>query len=871
MSIWDAIRQRLGGDVTADSDTFVEDFFQNQIEEDPEWQLLEHERSTHSFIEREMEQDGCRGIALVTSGPTNVPLDRTKELFVDLTGRVQEYQGPACVEYLLSIKYSVIFLCREDSLQPFTRHFQKYIQKDTLLDIFQYQDENDCIILGGMDKAQTERFYKIMKTHAISKQHMLKVSFSCLQQYLLLLRIATQAIHKANTRGVVILAATVMEYYVPIHSETPFWGKQNGANINAIRNSQKNANSTNYFSKQYEKIAMKLSIHFVRAPNLIRKIRKDWCPKAFLVSFRYDLPQETMIETAHKDLEKYGVDVIAGVNRMEHPHQILLVTEQDETILTCPEHEDINDAFAARIADLHRNFCKMRAILQKAKELLLLSAKFCMLKPTDLLNEDAAGNKNVKFGKGLQIRTQRKLGAQSPIYELKEIFQNRSHCARAHVWEGNLAKSNTHDSGLDVVIAFSPAGTPNTIRDVWGDFWSGWAEKEICELKYQLKSVSLTSALDVVTASITGDYSSAAALLQFMWSKIGSAWSEGEQTRVRQSIQNMISAGLIRGLVDVTDLTSLEELIKHPLIREYDTLVLDHPRIQVHTRSVRRHDNMQQEGLESQKQASHVRVHRSLKGYMDDMIMEGIIEAIMKYIKIGAAVHITGYSMGGMLGQLLMLYLGDRCRVQGLDVSKIDFVGFGSPRVGDAGFAARLKLLFEPEQILNVMHPSDNIHAFPPTSEGYSDAAIKIFLRENGLGVARRLPSSFSMLPIVRGADRIIDRVIKKSHFQAATVCCICERKGHSIEQHRCRYCTERGTHRGSDCPHRGKPCRHCGRTNHSTGEHKCKVCQQYGHRGRECHTQRDVGMTELVTYFRYHDFLYYDTNMKESVEFSAA
>ncbi|KAL0577966.1 hypothetical protein ABG067_008771, partial [Albugo candida] len=152
----------------------------------------------------------------------------------------------------------------------------------------------------------------------------------------------------------------------------------------------------------------------------------------------------------------------------------------------------------------------------------------------------------------------------------------------------------------------------------------------------------------------------------------------------------MISAGLIRGSVDVTDLTPLEELIKHPLIREYDTLVLDHPRIQVHTRSVRRHDNMQQ-GLESQKQASRVRVYRSLKGYMDDMIMEGIIEAIMKYIKAGAAVHITGYSMGGMLGQLLMLYLGDRCRVQGLDVSKIDFVGFGSPRVGDAGFAARLK------------------------------------------------------------------------------------------------------------------------------------------------------------------------------------
>lgn len=857
MALWGTLRQRIGGGSTpADSDAFVDDFFK-KTKQDPRWELKRLETEVNEFISNQLAGNR-RGIALVTSGATIVPLEAKNDTFVDLSAKIQEHQGPACAEYLLHLGYAVIFLHREDSMQPFTRHFQKYIQNGAFMSMFHAREQG--LVLEGLDLAQQVKFQNITMLYNDSKDRLLNVSFTSVQQYLMLLRLTTKAVNAANNRGIVILAATVTDFYVPMH-EHDLAKKDKG----------------------------EFSVNFVRVPKLIKRVRKQWCPKAFLVTLKHEFKDGAMIEAAHGDIEKYGVDVIAGTYRHEFAHEILLITEQEDTIVSCPEDEDINDAFASALAEMHRNFRKKREILQKGKQLLLLSAKFSMLKEKDLVNEDANGNKNVKFGKGVKICTDRRHENDtqhgSSVYELKHIFQNKRRCARAHVWESSVVHKSGH-STTDVVVAFSPAGTAETIRDVWGDFWSGWAENEIAEFKQQMGTMSLTSALNVVTSSISGDYSPASAILQYMWSKIGSAWSDGEQTRVRQSIQNMMAVGMDRGLIEPVGITPLEKLMARPRIQRFNSLVLDQPPVSAvhsHSRRRRRDSDEDSEGSNPIRlsKARNVRVHRAVHDYMQDMLKDGLLDTITKYVEQGASVHITGYSMGGMLSQLFMLYLGDRARMEGLDASQISMVGFGSPRIGDIGFAARMRVLFDPEQVLIVMHPSDTVHAFPPTSEGYADAAIKIFLKEDGLGVGRRTASPFSLLPMTKSIDSILERAFKSSAEAKAaasataataadTECTFCRSKAHSTEQHRCRYCIERGTHRGAECPNRSKPCLLCGHANHCTGEHRCKVCQQYGHRGRECHAQRDVGLTELVTYFRFHHFLYYNSNLKKSVEFTA-
>ncbi|CEG38782.1 triacylglycerol lipase [Plasmopara halstedii] len=878
MALWGTLRHRLGGSVPTDSKEFVDNFF-TTTPQDPRWGLSLIQKQTEEFVAAQLA-DQRRGIALITSGSTIVPMDPENDTFVDVVSHVQEQRGPACAEYFLQLGYAVIFVHRENSLRPFTRHFQKIIQNGVFMNMLRMQD--DGLVLSGADISQQLQFQKITQLYTECSTRVLYLSFTSVQQYLMLTRITAKAVEVAKDQGIVVLSATLMDFYVPVDSSIA--AKTIVSTVNedvssSLLFSPLKHSKTQSIRKSAKKTTKRksgeFSVNFVRVPNIIHKIRTEWCPKAFLVTSKQQLASGEDIEAAHADLEKWGVDVIAGNH---HSHEILLISEQEEAIVTCPDDEDINDAFASALADMHRSFRRKRAILARGKQLLLLSAKFSMLKEKDVVSEDADGNKNVQFGLGVKIRADRRApDAIAPVYELKHIFQNKSRCARAHIWE-----SVVEHSPRDVVVAFSPAGNPETIRDVWGDFWSGWAEDELQEFKTEMKGMSFSSAINLVTSSVSGNYEPASQLLKFMWSKIGHAWTDGEQTRVRQSIQNMMAVALDRGLTEPPGISILERLMRKPRIQRFDSLVLDQPtavsvHAQRHTRRPRRDSDTDSNSSGEinpvrLSKARVVRVHRAINDYMQDMIEKGLLDSILKYVEQGSRVHVTGYSMGGMLGQLFMLYLGDYARMNAWDASKINFVGFGSPRVGDIGFAARLRVLFDPQQLLIIMHPSDAVHAFPPTAEGYVDACIKIFLREDGLGVARRTPGHFTLLPVTRSIDRAFEHAYKERAHENKNdrACSFCQGKTHLTAQHRCRYCIERGSHRGADCQNRNKPCLLCGNSNHCTGEHKCRVCQQYGHRGRVCHAQRDVGFAELLTYFRYHHFLYYNANLKKSVEFAS-
>ncbi|KAF0761281.1 hypothetical protein AaE_003454, partial [Aphanomyces astaci] len=60
------------------------------------------------------------------------------------------------------------------------------------------------------------------------------------------------------------------------------------------------------------------------------------------------------------------------------------------------------------LVEIHRAWSTRRQILKQGKALLLLTAKFSMMKENDTLNEDAMGNKNVPFKRGIRIYTERR-------------------------------------------------------------------------------------------------------------------------------------------------------------------------------------------------------------------------------------------------------------------------------------------------------------------------------------------------------------------------------------------------------------------------------------------------------------------------------
>ncbi|ETW09488.1 hypothetical protein, variant [Aphanomyces invadans] len=881
MEFWGTLQKTLGGGaVPADSDAYVNKFFDNTVVE-PSWAMDVWPDKLKQFVTTQLT-DGRR-IALVTCGSATVPLPGDSVMDAVSFGD----RGAASAEHFLRAGYAVIFLHREGSLAPFSRHFQLYIRDNRFLSMLRVDAADNSLHVDPPEDADdTESLIPDLSTLLAeaneTKSRLMHITFTTVQQYLFYLRMATTALDSAASRGLILLSASILDYYVPsVPSTTAVGGVSTSTTTSpppAPTDSSKKESA--------------MTLNLVRIPNLIAKIRREYAPKACLVTLKSVADKGRMQSAAFRAIERWGVDIVVADSPML-PNELALISAQEEFVVS--PHDggvELEVVCAAMLVEMHRAWSTRRQILKQGKALLLLTAKFSMMKENDTLNEDAMGNKNVPFKRGIRIRTDRhrpsasatspkQTGSTSPVYELDAIFQNKSHCARAHVWK---RVADCDDSVKEIMVAFSPAGNPETIRSLWGDLWNGWDEHEIADFKEQIGHVTLSSALyglaQGVTATVGGDYSHAHAMLGYIYSKLGTAWSEGEQTRIRQSFENMVAVNFNRGLMEMDGLNDIEDLRQakamaqcHAPLERSNTMTSQEAELVRHSsRRRRKTDSFEVDPSEevAWSVAASVRVHKAIKVYFDDMVEDGILDAVLPYVKAGYTIDVTGYSMGGMLGQLFLLKLGDLAfpQVPATFMKKIHGVFFGTPRVGDAGFAARMKILYGGDQLLNVMHPLDTVHAYPPTSEGYADAMLKVFLKEDGIN--RRTPSAFSVLPVTRAMDKLLEKAAKTKATHSVAQCKFCHRTDHQSEQHRCRYCTRRGDHRGSGCPHWKEGCALCGNKGHSTGEHRCSVCSQFGHRGRECHTQGNVGMVELLAYFRFHHYLYYNSNLKQNVEFSS-
>lgn len=287
--------------------------------------------------------------------------------------------------------------------------------------------------------------------------------------------------------------------------------------------------------------------------------------------------------------------------------------------------------------------------------------------------------------------------------------------------------------------------------------------------------------------------------------------------------------------------------------------------------------------------AGTVRVHNTVKRFAEEMFAEGVLDDVLAHLETNpdGRLVVTGYSLGGMLSQFFCLRLGEALLQRGLSTRLVLMMTFGSPRVGDEGFKARLRLLYPKQSaLMNVVYPLDTLHAFPPAAEGYADAVVKVFLRQPGQFVGRRVPSRAltpfaTPLTWLRVFDSKVDEIASKHRDEerkrAASEsahgstsigtsststkeeeCGFCGSDAHTTLRHRCRTCTERGSHRSADCPNKDQGCKLCGLPDHPTGQHLCSVCKLHGHRGRYCHELASVGWTELAAFALFHDASYY-------------
>ncbi|KAK0551222.1 Phosphopantothenate--cysteine ligase cab2 [Tilletia horrida] len=261
----------------------AQEFFETQS---PPSNLASIRAQATEFVKRH-QQEG-RNVVLVTSGGTTVPLEQNVVRFLDNFSAGT--RGATSAEYFLSAGYAVIFMHRQHSLSPFTRHYSH--TTNPFLDLLSDPDEDAPGSSTSEEKICVQTEHSAQLRPVLRAYHranragtLLRLSFVTVNDYLFMLREMSQAMQPLGRKGMYYLAAAVSDFFVP-STKVPKHKIQSGKGS--------------------------LMIEMDQVPKVLKPMVQDWAPEGFIVSFKLETDPNLLIPKARGALERYGHQVVIG-------------------------------------------------------------------------------------------------------------------------------------------------------------------------------------------------------------------------------------------------------------------------------------------------------------------------------------------------------------------------------------------------------------------------------------------------------------------------------------------------------------------------------------------------------------------------------
>ncbi|KAG6900291.1 hypothetical protein C0993_000264 [Termitomyces sp. T159_Od127] len=258
--------------------------------------------AVRNFIARQAKEN--RKVVLVTSGGTTVPLELNVVRFLDNFSAGT--RGATSAEYFLQAGYSVIFMHRQFSLQPFSRHYSH--STNPFLDFLEIEGSKDgnsslpeiCVTNNvRQDLLQVLSAYK--SVHAAGTLHTL--TFVTVNDYLWLLRAVTQELSVLGKKSMYYLAAAVSDFFLPRQ-------KMSEHKIQSGKGS--------------------LHIEMDQVPKILKPMVTEWTKgEGFIVSFKLETDQQLLIPKARAALERYGHQVVIGNELHRRKYEVVFVSRTE--------------------------------------------------------------------------------------------------------------------------------------------------------------------------------------------------------------------------------------------------------------------------------------------------------------------------------------------------------------------------------------------------------------------------------------------------------------------------------------------------------------------------------------------------------------
>lgn len=233
----------------------------------------------HNFIKFHHERN--TNIVLITSGGTTVPLEERTVRFIDNFS--VGTRGSASAEYYLRKNYAVLFLYRKRSLKPFERKLNNI----NLLDLIKPVQNNDTYTIdNGLINFN---FKELLNEYNNVKEKnlLLNIDFINVFDYFSILEYSCTQLNVLQKNAIIYLAAAVSDFYIP-KSQMPKHKIQSSVNSEG------------------------LLLDLKPVPKLIGKLKKEWCPQAFIVTFKLETDSNILLEKCTKALKTYGHSAVVG-------------------------------------------------------------------------------------------------------------------------------------------------------------------------------------------------------------------------------------------------------------------------------------------------------------------------------------------------------------------------------------------------------------------------------------------------------------------------------------------------------------------------------------------------------------------------------
>lgn len=253
--------------------------------------LPEIEDQLNEFVEYHKQNTGKR-IALVTSGGTTVPLENNTVRFIDNFSAGT--RGATSAEYFLENGYAVIFLHREFSLLPYSRHYSHttncfldyMIEKDNKVEINPEFADKMLVVLRKYNRARISN-------------SLLLLPFTTVNQYLYTLKSVSTILQKLDSKALFYLAAAVSDFFLP-SSRMPK-------------------------HKIQAQPSGKLVVDLEQVPKFLRRLVDSWAPQAMIVSFKLETDSSLLIKKASEALKRYQHQLVIGNLLQTRKNQVVFV------------------------------------------------------------------------------------------------------------------------------------------------------------------------------------------------------------------------------------------------------------------------------------------------------------------------------------------------------------------------------------------------------------------------------------------------------------------------------------------------------------------------------------------------------------------